>query len=76
MPVPAFVLDELSRLCRYRAPGELVFPGRDGGYLRRPKSSGGWFTGAVKRAGIQAMTPHDLRHTAASRPRFRVAEVE
>jgi integrase len=66
VPVPAFVLDELSRLCRDRGPDELVFPGHDGGYLPRPKSSRGCFAGAVKRAGVQAVTPHDLRHTAAS----------
>src|SRR5262249_44596698 len=59
-------LDELSRLCRDRAPDELVFPGRDGSFLPRPKLSRGWFAGAVKRAGVQAVTPHDLRHTAAS----------
>jgi integrase len=39
---------------------------RDGGYLPRPKSSNGWFTRAVKAAGIQAVTSHDLRHTCAS----------
>jgi integrase len=35
-------------------------------YLPRPKSNGGWFVGAVKRAKVQTITPHDLRHTAAS----------
>ena len=34
--------------------------------LPRPKSDGGWFAGAVKRAKVQKITPHDLRHTAAS----------
>ena len=66
VPVPAFVLDELSVQCRGKASGDLVFPGPDGGYLPRPKSSGGWFAGAVKRAKVQAITPHDLRHTCAS----------
>jgi integrase len=70
VPVPAFVLvlvlDELSVQCRGKALGELVFSGRDGGYLPRPKSSGGWFVSAVKRAGVPAITPHDLRHTCAS----------
>ena len=32
----------------------------------RPKSNGGWFVGAVKRAKVQSVTPHDLRHTCAS----------
>lgn len=66
VPVPTFVLDELSVQCKGKAPSELVFPGPNGGYLPRPKSSGGWFAGAVKRAGVQAITPHDLRHTCAS----------
>lgn len=43
-----------------------MFTGRDGGgYLPRPKSAGGWFAAAVKRAGVQPITPHDLRHTCA-----------
>lgn len=66
VPAPTFVLDELSVQCRGKAPGDLLFPGRDGGYLPRPKSSDGWFAAAVKRAGVQAITPHDLRHTCAS----------
>lgn len=66
VPAPQFVLDELSGQCTGKAPGDLVFPGPDGGYLPRPKSNGGWFAGAVKRAGVQAITPHDLRHTCAS----------
>lgn len=66
VPVPAFVLDEISKLCQGKPPNALVFPGRDGRYLPRPKSSGGWFVGAVGRAKIQPVTPHDLRHTCAS----------
>jgi integrase len=61
--VPRFVLDELSAQCKGKAPGDLVFPGSDGGYLPRPKSDGGSFAGGVKRAKVQAITPHDLRHT-------------
>jgi integrase len=66
VPVPSFVLDELSVRCQGKAPDELVFPGSQGGYLARPKSSDGWFAAAVKRAEVQAITPHDLRHTCAS----------
>lgn len=65
VPVPQFVLDELSVQVKGRAPGALVF-GDSINYLPRPKSSGGWFAGAVKRANVQAITPHDLRHTCAS----------
>ena len=66
VPVPEFVLNELSVQCAGKAPSELVFPSRDGGYLPRPKSSNGWFLRAVKAARVQAITPHDLRHTCAS----------
>jgi integrase len=66
VPVPEFVLNELSRQCKGKAPGALVFAGRDGGYLQRPKSSTGWFQAAVKKAKVQKVTPHDLRHTCAS----------
>ena len=66
VPVPMFVLDELSRRCTDKTPDELVFSSGRGGYLPRPKSSGGWFASAVKRAGVQNITPHDLRHTCAS----------
>ncbi len=66
VPVPKFVLDELSVQCTGKAADDLVFGGRGGGYLPRSKSSNGWFTRAVKAAKVQAITPHDLRHTCAS----------
>jgi len=65
VPLPPFLLDVLSVQCRGKDPGELIF-GDGGAYLPRPKSDGGWFASAVKRAGVQAITPHDLRHTCAS----------
>jgi integrase len=67
MPVPAFVLDELAVLCGGKAAGDVVFPGPDGGYLPRSKSSGGGsFAAAVRRAEVRTITPHDLWHTCAS----------
>lgn len=64
--MPSFVLDELSSLCADKSTDDLVFGGQDGKYLPRPKSTRGWFSGAVTRAKVQKVTPHDLRHTAAS----------
>lgn len=64
--MPAFMLEELSVLRRDRADDDLVFAGPAAGYLPRPKSTRGWFAGAVKRAKVQTITPHDLRHTCAS----------
>lgn len=65
VPAPRFVLTEIKRQVHGRGPDDLVFGGGTK-YLPRPKSTNGWFAGAVKRAQVQAITPHDLRHTAAS----------
>ena len=65
MPVPNFVLDELSKQVQGRGADDLVF-GDSIHYLPRPKSRDGWFQGAVNRACVLKITPHDLRHTCAS----------
>lgn len=65
VPVPRFVMGKLKALLQERGPDALMF-GDGVHYLPRPKSKGGWFAGAVKRAKVQEITPHDLRHTAAS----------
>lgn len=70
VPFPRFLSEALARMCEGKGRDDLVFPGEDGtGYLRSTRvqaDRGGWFTGAVKRAGLPRITPHDLRHTAAS----------
>lgn len=66
VPVPEFVLDALSVQCAGKSHDDLVFPARDGGYLRQAYPKQGWFPEAVKRAGIMRITPHDLRHSCAS----------
>jgi integrase len=68
VPVPRFLLAELAEHVKDREPGALVFPHPDDPtkFLPRPKTVDGWFTGAVKRAKVQPITPHDLRHSAAS----------
>jgi integrase len=66
VPVAAFVLDALSVQCQGKGPDDLVFPNPQGGFMARQRSVSGWFAGAVRRAGIQHVTPHDLRHTCAS----------
>jgi integrase len=65
VPVPSFVLDELSAQVKGRGSSTLVF-GDGVHYLPRPKSTDGWFVGAAKRAKVQKISPHDLRHTCAS----------
>jgi integrase len=70
VPVAAFLLDELARVCDGKAADDLVFPRPGapgaGDYLRRPTTDDGWFAAAVRRARVQRVTPHELRHTYAS----------
>jgi integrase len=66
VPLPKFLLDHLGRQCEGKARDGLLFPGADGGYLKRPHQASGWFAQAVAAAGLPRLTPHDLRHTAAS----------
>ncbi|GES35964.1 integrase [Rhodococcus aetherivorans] len=66
IPIPRFLLEELAEQVRGKPRDALVFPGPDGDYLRRPNSERGWFRAAARKAGADELTPHDLRHTAAS----------
>jgi len=69
VPVPRFVLAVLLDQIAGRNQDDLVFPGPDGSHMRRvraSKDSKSWFKTALQEAGLEPMTPHDLRHTAAS----------
>lgn len=71
VPFPSFLAPALARRCEGKAPDELVFTGDDGDYLKQPRFGNGWFDGAVERIQrtdkhFPRITPHDLRHTAAS----------
>lgn len=70
VPIPPFVLADLRLRASVRAPEAFVFGSGDAP-LRLPNSQDGWFAGAVRRAQLDdpklpRVTPHDLRHTAAS----------
>lgn len=70
IPFPRFLADALSAACAGKGRDEIVFPSAGGGYAKSPGVST-WFSGAVSRcaaesAGFPRVTPHDLRHTAAS----------
>ncbi|WP_253202109.1 site-specific integrase [Subtercola sp. PAMC28395] len=70
VPYPSF-LDESIRLAvAGKNRNELVF-GSGGSHLKFPHSQRGWFASAVRKAqaaepNMPRVTPHDLRHTAAS----------
>ena len=70
VPFPAFLAQHLARQCEGKARDALVFqsPTEPGKHLKRSSSATAksWFVTSVKRAGIPRVTPHDLRHTAAS----------
>ena len=64
VPVPGFLIAMLARQCENKSRAQLVFG--DGEHLRRPHPVSGWFAKAVAASGVPRVTPHDLRHTAAS----------
>jgi integrase len=71
VPFPTFLAEPIARRCKRKAPDGLVFDdgNGNGNYLRRPRTThgaGSWFGLAIVAAGIERITPHDLRHTAAS----------
>ncbi|TCN51845.1 site-specific recombinase XerD [Rhodococcus sp. SMB37] len=65
IPIPRFLVEDLAQLCEGKDRHDLVFPGTDGEFMRRPRQRS-WFRTAAKATGIPELTPHDLRHTAAS----------
>ena len=70
VPYPRFLTSEINAICTSRSAGALLF-GNGVAHLKTPHSLSGWFTLAVKRTQIAdptfpTVTPHDLRHTAAS----------
>lgn len=66
VPFPAFLEPHLREMCRAKLASAAVFTEPDGAVLKRPRSVDGWFNRAVKAAGLEHLTPHDLRHSAAS----------
>jgi integrase len=66
VPLPAFLLPYLARRCEAKARDALLWSSDDGTHLRRPHPTSGWFAKAVTASRVPRVTPHDLRHTAAS----------
>jgi len=66
VPIPRFLVDPLAELTAGLAAGDLVFTAPMGGPLRLSNYRRRIFNPAVKAAGLGKLTPHELRHTAAS----------
>ena len=66
VPIPRFLADELAHQIAGKAPGDLVFTAPEGGVLRNTNFRPRFFDPAAERAGLVGLTPHELRHTAAS----------
>ncbi|HKG50908.1 MAG TPA: tyrosine-type recombinase/integrase [Actinomycetales bacterium] len=66
VPLPRFLVDELARYVAGLGPDELVFRSPKDGPLRNSNFRDRFFDKAVIASGLDGLTPHDLRHTAAS----------
>jgi integrase len=66
VPFPASLVDELQLLLDGRRPDDLVFTSSKGAPLRVRNMRRDWFDLAAKIAGVEGLTPNELRHTAAS----------
>lgn len=65
--VPGFVAELLAAQCVGKSMDDLVFTApRSGEWIRRPSINTSWFRAAAEACGVVGITPHDLRHTAAS----------
>lgn len=64
--VPSFLRDPLSQLMAGKTRPDLLFTAAEGGPLRYSNFRRRVFDPAVKASGLIGLTPHGLRHTAAS----------
>jgi integrase len=64
--VPGFVAERLGEHVAGRRPDDLVFTSPQGEPLRAGNFRRDVFTPATRRAGLDGLVPHGLRHTAAS----------
>ena len=67
IPVPEFILEQLSIHVDGKSPDDHVFvSSKSGSVLRNRTFRRGWFNDAAEQIGIPGLTPHELRHTCAS----------
>ena len=66
VPVPRSFCEALTDACAGKSPADLVFTAPRGGVLMLRNWRRRVFDPALKAAGLGELTPHELRHTAAS----------
>jgi len=66
VPLPRFLADELTPHLAGRDASDLVFTSTRGEVLRNRNARRAWFDNAAALIGQPGLTPHELRHTAAS----------
>jgi integrase len=66
VPLPRFVAQELEQHCAGFGADELVFAAPHGGPLRASLFRRRIWAPAIKRADLDGLTPHGLRHTAVA----------
>src|SRR5690349_13431247 len=64
--IPDFLVKELAQHTNGRPKDNLLFTSPEGGVLRNRNARRAWFDRAAASAGVPGLTPHELRHTAAS----------
>ncbi len=66
VPFPPFLADLLAARIAGRDSNDPVVASNRGGVLRARNMRRDWFDAAAVSAGVAGLTPHELRHTAAS----------
>jgi integrase len=66
MSIPRFLVDDLRVHMGERPTDDLLFTAPEGGVMRNRNARRAWFNRAATAAGETGLTPHELRHTAAS----------
>jgi integrase len=66
VPVPRFLVEPIAAHLAGRKQEDLVFPSPGGGVLRNTNFRRRVFDHAAEAVGLPDLTPHELRHTAAS----------
>lgn len=66
VPIPRVLIDDLAGRVENKKRDDLVFTTASGAPLRNRNARRAWFNAAAAEIGDAGLTPHELRHTAAS----------